>query len=186
MRRRRAATRARRPLGRAHAERVLAAPLDHVERAAAARAEARADQDRRAAGADRALSAPETGAADERVDLRDAGLDRDELRAPLDDEPFVEVVAAVHLEREAAEVAEPLLAQEEQRSALAPQLAGGRRRRLAMEERPRRAEDTGTASGSASRASARLQLDTTRRSSVISRTAQAGPSRVLPESLTPP
>ena len=155
--------------------------FDDVERATAARAEARADQERRAAGADRPLSAPEAGAADERVDLRDAGLDRDELGAALDDEPFVELVAAVHLERQPAEVAEPLLAQEEERSALAPQLAGGRRCGLASEERHAvRIRALGL------RATPGYSWITTRRSSVISRTAQAGPSRVFPESLTPP
>ena len=118
--------------------------------------------------------------ADERVDLRDARLDRDELGAALDDERLVELVAAVHLEREAAEVAQPVLAEQEQRAALAPQVARGGRGRLALEERQRPDEDTRR------RPRRRYSWTTTSRSSVISRTAHAGPSRVLPESLTPP
>ena len=91
-------------------------------RAPAARAEARADQERRAAGADRALPPAQARPADERVDLGDARLDRDELGTALHDRRLVELVAAVHLEREAAEVAQPLLAEHEERAALAPQL----------------------------------------------------------------
>ena len=40
-------------------------------------------------------------------------------------EILAEAVAPVHLEREPAEVAEPLLAQPQERAALAAQLAGG-------------------------------------------------------------
>ena len=85
-------------------------------------------EERRAARADRAL-AP-CGArrpARMRVDLGDTRLDRDELGAALDDERLVEVVAPVHLEREAAEVAEAVLAQHEERATLATELARGRR-----------------------------------------------------------
>ena len=62
---------------------------------------------------------------EQRVDLLHARLDRDELGAALDDEARVEPVALVHLEREAAEVAKPLLAHLEQRLALALELASG-------------------------------------------------------------
>ena len=106
------------------------------QRAAAARAEAGADQQRRAAGADRGAAAPQPPRAlEQRVDLARARLDRDELGAALDDERLVEVIAAVHLEREAAELAQPVLAEEQERPALAPEVARGGRGRLAGEER---------------------------------------------------
>src|SRR5262249_12985403 len=118
------------------------------------------------------------GPVEEGVDLLDPRLDRDELRAPLDEEPGVESVALVHLECETAEVSKPLLADEEQCLALAPELAHGwhdvlGRRAVAV----RRLFATARHPQS---------WRTTSRSSVISRTAYAGPSRVLPESLTPP
>ena len=105
-----------------------------------------------------------------------ARLDRHELGAALDHEPGVEAISLVHLEREAAEVAQPLLAHLEQRLALALELAGRRddvRRPLAQR--------TGGSSPSVT-----LELEHDETSSVISRTAYAGPSRVFPESFTPP
>ena len=106
------------------------------ERSATARTEARSHQQRGAAGADRATPATETsGSLQECVDLTHSGLDRDELGTPLDDERLVEVVAAIHLEREPAELAEPLLTEDEQRPALAAEIARGRSGRLAGEER---------------------------------------------------
>ena len=54
-------------------------------------------------------------------------LDCHELRAALDDQTCVEAVALVHLEREPAEVAQPLLAHLEQRLPLALELARRRR-----------------------------------------------------------
>src|SRR4029450_2914199 len=99
-----------------------------AERATTRRAVARVEQDRRAADADGAApAAADPGCAvQERVDLLDAGLDRDELGAALDDHPGIDPVALVHLEREASEIAEPLLANLEQSLALALELAGGR------------------------------------------------------------
>ena len=105
-----------------------------VEGASAAWAEARADQDRRAADADRPLPAAQARALQVRVDLGDARLDRDELGAPLDHERLVEVVAAVHLERQPPEVTQTVLPQEEQRPPLAPQVARRGSGRLAVEE----------------------------------------------------
>ena len=63
------------------------------------------------------------GSVEQRVDLLDARLDRDELGASLDDETGVEAVALVHLERQAAKVAEALLADFEEGLPLALQLA---------------------------------------------------------------
>ena len=72
---------------------------------------------------------------EQRVDLLDACLDRDELGAALDDEPRVEPVALVHLERKPAEVAQSLFAHLEQRLALALELT---RRRNDVPGRGRR------------------------------------------------
>jgi len=105
-----------------------------VEGAPAARAEACPDQDRRAADADRPLPPAQTGALQVRVDLGDAGLDRDELGASLDDERLVEVVATVHLERQPAEVAETVFPQEQERPPLAPEIARRGSGWLAVEE----------------------------------------------------
>ena len=129
------------------------------------------------------MTTTEARAADEGIDLRDPGLDGNELGAPLDDEPFVELVAAVHLEREAAKVAQPLLTEEEERASLASELACPGRGRLAVEEG--HGVRIRAHPGCTPRVPGYSWI-TTRRSSVISRTAQAGPSRVLPESLTPP
>ena len=85
----------------------------------------RSEEDRRAADADGAATASpdERASVEERVDLLHACLDRDELGAALDDEPGVEPVALVHLEREPAEVAQSLFAHLEERLALALELA---------------------------------------------------------------
>jgi hypothetical protein len=56
----------------------------------------------------------------------DARLEPDQLGAALQDEILAEPVAAVHLEREAAQIAKSFLAHAEQRFPLAPQLACGR------------------------------------------------------------
>ena len=64
-------------------------------------------------------------AVEQRIDLLDASLDGDELGAALDDEAGVEAVAFVHLERKTSEVAEPFLANLEERLSLALQLADG-------------------------------------------------------------
>ena len=58
----------------------------------------------------------------------DARFEPDQLGAALQDEILAEPVAAVHLEGEAAQVAEAFLAQAEQRFPLTPKLACGRGR----------------------------------------------------------
>ena len=54
-------------------------------------------------------------------------LDRDHLQALLDQEVLLELVAPVHLEHQAAEVADPLLARADERPPLAPQHARRRK-----------------------------------------------------------
>jgi hypothetical protein len=76
-----------------------------------------ADADRSAASGSEAH-----GAVEKRVDLLHTSFDSDELRAAFDHEPRVEAVALVHLEREAAEVAQALFANEEQSLSLPLQL----------------------------------------------------------------
>jgi hypothetical protein len=61
--------------------------------------------------------------AQELVDLTEALLERDDLRGLLIDEILTEAVLAVHLEDEAAEVANLLLADTEQAPALAAKLS---------------------------------------------------------------
>src|SRR5262249_60192165 len=94
------------------------------ELAAAGRAEASSEEDGRTADAEGAgPSSPYArGSVEQRVDLLDARLDRDELRAALDDEAGIEPVALVHLEREASEVAQALLPNLEQGLPLSSQL----------------------------------------------------------------
>ena len=118
------------------------------QRPAATRAEAGTHEDGRPAGADRGASAPQaTRALEERVDLARARLDRDELGAALDDQRLVEVVTPVHLERQPAELAQPILAEEQQRPALAAQVAGRGRSGLAREERHATRITAGSAAG---------------------------------------
>ena len=66
----------------------------------------------------------------------DPGLETDQLGAALEHQILAKAVAAVHLERDPAEIAKPLLAQAEERPALASQLA--RRGRGAPPRRRRR------------------------------------------------
>ena len=61
--------------------------------------------------------------AEEHVELVDPRLEPDQLGAALEQQVLAEAVAPVHLEREAAQVAELLLAQPQEGAALAPQLA---------------------------------------------------------------
>src|SRR5262249_2249049 len=151
-----------------------------------ARAEAGADQHGRATRADGRAAAAETACAlQERLDLAHARLDGDELGAPLDDEDVVEMVAAGHLEREPAQPAETTRPQQHKRTPLAPELARGRSGRLVREE-PHAMRVASVTGFSLSPTQIYDSCSTTSRSSVISRTAKAGPSRVLPESLTPP
>ncbi len=63
-----------------------------------------------------------------RVELRQALLEPDELGATVDEQVLAELVAAVHLEHETAEVAQASFAQLEERAALAAHLARGRQR----------------------------------------------------------
>ena len=144
------------------------------------------------------------GRAEQGVELVDPGLEPDQLGAALEQEVSAELIAPVHLEREPAEVAQLLLAQAHQGAALAAQVARrghwtspSRRRRwrrvwidgLPAQELLQRRETQHGASvlGASERLSRPVQRSiTTSRSSVSSRTAYAGPSRVFPESLTPP
>jgi len=71
-------------------------------------------------------------APEQRGQLVDSCLEPDQLRAPLQEEILAKAVAAVHLEREAPEIAEPLLAHPHQRAPLSTQLAGRRRRWSAL------------------------------------------------------
>src|SRR5204862_3759419 len=64
------------------------------------------------------------GGRDERVELEDPLLERHELRALLEYELLAVVVAAVHLEHQPAEVADPLLPRLQERSPLAAESAG--------------------------------------------------------------
>ena len=106
------------------------------ERSATARTEPCSHQQGCTAGADRpALTSKPTRALQKRVDLARPCLDRHELGAPLDDERLVEVVAAIHLEREPTEFPESLVAEDEQRPPLAAKIARSRSGRLAGEER---------------------------------------------------
>ena len=57
----------------------------------------------------------------------DPRLERDQVGAALDQQILAEAVAPVHLERQAAEVAEPVLAHAHERAALATELARGGR-----------------------------------------------------------
>ena len=92
-------------------------------------AEARAPESGRAALAARVVrAAPGTlRGAEQDVELVDARLEADQLRAALEQQILAEAVAPVHLEREPAEVAQLLLAQPQERAALAAELARGRR-----------------------------------------------------------
>ena len=105
------------------------------QRPPATRAEARPHQHGSPAGADRGAAAPEPACTlKQSVDLARPRLDGDELCAALDDERLVEVVAAVHLEREAAELAQSVFAEQEQRTALAAKVTRRRRGGPAGEE----------------------------------------------------
>jgi hypothetical protein len=65
---------------------------------------------------------------EQRVELREPLLEADELRAPVDEEILAELVPPVHLEDEAAEVAQPALAELQERAPLAAELSCGRQR----------------------------------------------------------
>ena len=101
---------------------------------AALGAELRAPEDRRSAlaaggGAD---AAARHGGGEQGVELGEPLLEADELRAAVDEQVLAELVAAVHLEDEAAEVAEARLAELEEGAALAAELSwGGSARRTA-------------------------------------------------------
>src|SRR5205085_6447789 len=97
--------------------------------AAAVGAEVRAPEDRCAALAARSApgNAPRGGCVEESVELEQPLLERGEIGAPLVDEVVPEALLPVHLEHEPAEVADPLLAQAQERAPLAAELGGGRR-----------------------------------------------------------
>ena len=73
--------------------------------------------------------------AEEDVELVDARLEPDQLGAALEQQVLAEAVAPVHLQREPAQVAELLLAQAQERAAVAAGSAAARlgvRRRLRL------------------------------------------------------
>ena len=135
--------------------------------------------------------------AEEHVELVDPRLEPDQLGTALEQEVLAEAVAPVHLEREAPEVAQLLLAQPHERAPLPPQGARGWSRpaprpRLPAQQavqggKTRHGRECTSGLGVPFPARTASQSSTTtRRSSVSSRTAYAGPSRVFPESFTPP
>jgi hypothetical protein len=67
----------------------------------------------------------------------DSRLESDQLGAPLQDEPLSEPVAAIHLEREAAEVSQPFFPEPQQGPPLTPELARGWSRPAAAARRCR-------------------------------------------------
>ena len=113
------------------------------------------------------------GGAQHFVELGETPVELDELRATLSHELVVEAVLAEHLENEPAKVAQAVVPNLEQGTSLAAQRAG-------------RGEEDSRRPAASKIHEGRQSCSTTTRSSVISRTAYAGPSRVVPESLTPP
>ncbi len=108
------------------------------------------------------------------LELQEPAVELNQLVTALSHQVLVEPVAPEHLEDEAPQVAKLLVAHLQQHAALAAQGAGGGERDARW---PLTAESHGSNS---------YNWSTTTRSSVISLTAYAGPSRVVPESLTPP
>jgi hypothetical protein len=184
---------------------------------------------------------------EERLDVGDPGVDPDDLRGSLGEQVVAEPATAVHLDKEAAEVAQHVLARLEQSPALAPKQAcvgaprsdalvdpapakerghpgesneGGLRTWLGCsaagletaddeqdrdddEDEPDHEPGTGKRDRGDQPDDEQCESDsenschgpvftvsysckTTSRSSVISRTVQAGPSFVFPEAFTPP
>src|SRR5262249_39375793 len=137
------------------------------------RAEVRAPGNRRATRAAQ-CRASASRHTEQDVQLREPLVQLEQLLAAVANQILAKVITTEHLQQEPPEVSQPLLAHLPERAAVAPQNARGR------EGAPRRAA-----------AEQRAHCDpyswsTTTRSSVISRAAYAGPSRVFPESLTPP
>src|SRR5207244_11060084 len=112
------------------------------------------------------------GTGEHGLELAHPRLDGDQLRAALDHELRAEVIAAVQLERQPTEIAEALLAEQQQRAALTPQLGCGQSRRSPGEQG--HAGDCMGASRLQGCVQGRVEPGpyswmTTRRSSVISR-----------------
>jgi hypothetical protein len=86
----------------------------------------RAPDDRRAAGAScrRRGSSHRYRGREQRVELLQTLVERDQLVAPLDEQVLAELVAAKHLEHQPTEIAQALLAHTQERAALAAELAG--------------------------------------------------------------
>jgi hypothetical protein len=76
-------------------------------------------EQRRAARAARGVASR----VEERLDLGDPGVDPDDLGGPLRKQVVAEAAAAVHLDEEAAEIAQHILARPQEGSALAPEQA---------------------------------------------------------------
>src|SRR5581483_884332 len=122
-------------------------------RPAALRAELRPPEDRRTAFAAlrRPVAAAGHGGGEQGVELREALLELPELDAAVDEQVLPELVPAVHLEQEAAEVAEALLADGEQAPALTAEL-GGRRQGPPHGTRRRRRQGSRSGRGRAAEA----------------------------------
>lgn len=99
----------------------------------AVRAEVCTPDEGRAAFASRRRRGAARGNRDgeERVELLQPLVECDQLVAPLDEQVLPELVPAVHLQHQAAEIAEPVLPDAQERSSLATEDAG-------MGERPTR------------------------------------------------
>jgi hypothetical protein len=96
-----------------------------ADRSAAVRAEVGAPHERCTARAARSRRSSAGGdhRRKERVELLQAFVERNELVAALDEEILAELVAAEHLQHQAAEIAEALLADTQERAALSAELA---------------------------------------------------------------
>ena len=98
-----------------------------TDRPAAVGAEVRAPGHGRAAVAGRRSPPRARHGGQHRVEIVDPLFERDDLPAAFDQQLVAEARAAVHLQRQPAEVADPLLASLQDRPALAPQRSGRRR-----------------------------------------------------------
>src|SRR5205085_1460512 len=105
----------------------------------AAGAEARAGEERNSAlrTADGPRGAARGRSREQLVEVVQPLLDPDDLGRLLVDEVLAEAVLPVHLENKAAEIADPLLAQTQERATLAPQLSRRRQRPPPRSRRPR-------------------------------------------------
>jgi hypothetical protein len=108
-------------------------------RPAAVGTEVRAPHERSAARTPGGRCRPPDGdsGCKQRVELLQALVERDQLVAALDQQVLAELVAAEHLEHEAAEVAQALFADAKQRTALLPELARMRESAARRAGRPR-------------------------------------------------